>query len=460
MKKLKIEIGVIVFLWLWGSSTLMGGQIWNLSNDWDGSATLPAEWAFSSMPWIGDTGPTVPAPLNLYQESWFPQFLADPNDQSAFANGVGSIPGFGRSTNDSPFDKDYLKGDIIFHGQGVIQWTSPIDGTVKVSSAAWGVESTSNKQELFILEDGIFNGTQRDHHLGSFSGLTTSRANPLSGQITFPVTTGQVVGVWIPSGAATFGAVSVEIEDVTQPQDPNQEWELSTDWDGSSSLSPPWFFAQMNFATPSVINQYLMKNYVATWLAAELADPNPQPAFAPGVGGIPGFARSVNNNPLGKDYLVDDIVMHGQALIGWISPLNGTIQVDATAWGVESPGFSQDLYILEDGIFDNDAKDHLIGSFSGATNPRNNPLSGSATFAVRKNQRVAIWIPSGAATFAGVTAQISIIALGDQNAPPLPWCEAQPLFDLNGDCWVNLLDFSIFLLEWLDCGLDLQDQCF
>lgn len=44
--------------------------------------------------------------------------------------------------------------------------------------------------------------------------------------------------------------------------------------------------------------------------------------------------------------------------------------------------------------------------------------------------------------------------------PDVPQCISIPRGDLNGDCKVDLQDFSIFMQYWLECNLDPPEACF
>ncbi len=44
--------------------------------------------------------------------------------------------------------------------------------------------------------------------------------------------------------------------------------------------------------------------------------------------------------------------------------------------------------------------------------------------------------------------------------PDVPQCLSMPRGDFNGDCKVDLQDFSIFMQDWLECNLDPPEACF
>ena len=241
-------------------------------------------------------------------------------------------------------------------------------------------------------------------------------------------------------------------------------WNIGDDWDGSETLPSVFSFSQMNHFTSTQASPPLpVTTYIANWHSAHLGTlaggTVEQPAFVPAAGGTePGFAIAVNDNPMNMDLLAGDMVMHGQGSIDWTSPIDGLIKVDTTAWGLGSigGGGGHDLYILEDGIFNGDDSDHFIGNFSNGNSSRLLPLSGTATFDVTDGQVVRVWARSGSATFWGISANIEQVEV----VLPDPNCINPPLADFNGDCWIDSLDLLIFVNGWLDCGLDLQDQCF
>ena len=58
----------------------------------------------------------------------------------------------------------------------------------------------------------------------------------------------------------------------------------------------------------------------------------------------------------------------------------------------------------------------------------------------------------------GGTTEASLSPNGD-GTPPTPQCVNPPQADMNGDCQVNFLDMTIFTMEWLVCGYDIQSAC-
>ena len=222
MKKLSLVLTCLCLLVCVNGAFGVVGQVWNIPNDWDGSATLPPQFGFSHMNHINGTSATAPLPVTNYIANWHSPHLGiaagGTVEQPAFVPAAGGTePGFAKVVNDNPNTYDLLIGDLVSHGQGSIDWTSPITGQIKVDATAWGIGGTPNGHDLFILEDGIFNGDALDHFIGNFGNHNSSRANPLSGTETFNVTAGQVVRVWIRSGSATFWGMSANIEHVPEP---------------------------------------------------------------------------------------------------------------------------------------------------------------------------------------------------------------------------------------------------
>ncbi|MDA1276791.1 MAG: immunoglobulin domain-containing protein [Verrucomicrobia bacterium] len=148
-----------------GKCTNDSGQrmlIYDLGSNWSDTANPNGVWSYNeginplpfAASWLGGTR-TFAAP----QPAW-----------ARSANGTGHIPAWFKSAASVSIAADWQAGDVVVHstdvtngpGQGIanVTWTSPLDGTVEISGAAWLGRDVGrgNTWELYVRDNRITGG--------------------------------------------------------------------------------------------------------------------------------------------------------------------------------------------------------------------------------------------------------------------------------------------------------------
>jgi len=122
-------------------------------------------------------------------------------------------------------------------------------------------------------------------------------------------------------------------------------YDLKNDWSDSANPNGPWSYNQGVTALPSISNFY---------------PPQPnQPAFAwvqwPGTGHTPIWLKASQDNSMGLDVKLGDVVVHGTdpnntlgsgaANAVWTSSLAGSVTVTGNVWYASSENRSMDWYL-------------------------------------------------------------------------------------------------------------------
>ena len=299
-------------------------------------------------------------------------------------------------------------------------------------------------------------GQQRQQRLASQTPKTTRRSqiqriprHPLARKYTNTIALAPKAGwdrrsrAWRRPNAPMPNPTNLQVGDT---------WDLRANWSETNNPTGPWLLGSGGGGV-------MLDNMTHTEdLGADAFNNPDQPGWeSPGT--VPLFARSLSMRPLGYDILTYDVFSHGTSMVHWTNPdtnplraLNVRCYIEA--WPLRG-GTQVPVWILEDGTYNNDDNDHLIGNSGACGQSRDTHLTGWVDTTVNPGQTVGFWFAVGNY----VALQPSIEILGFEALEPI--CVDPPVGDIAGnDCWVDLLDLAALAATWLDCGLDIPAACF
>lgn len=200
---------------------------WNLKTDWSDSANPNGVWSYR------EGANALP-----HTDGWCSNQVAYVGLQPAWAyNGANNfLPSWFKSSTATYFAKDFQIGDVVGHAldpanggghaQGRIVWTSPINGNVNISGAAWLGRTSLGRSDQWIL----YHGSTQMRSGTIYSSDAYNRSNPfyfLNGSGTaslenVPVTVGDTIAVQIqptPGYTAEFMGLDLTITKVSENLD-------------------------------------------------------------------------------------------------------------------------------------------------------------------------------------------------------------------------------------------------
>lgn len=188
-------------------------------------------------------------------------------------------------------------------------------------------------------------------------------------------------------------------------------WDLKYNWSDAANPNGQWEYGDGTYGSwQGVLSTQ------SDWLPGDLHDPNAQPAWAPGQNSVPGWAKSVNDNPSGYDILTGDVFTHPFSIARWVAPADLTVRVTGNAWMLRDfNGRTNEVWIFEWGTWTDGTNEHHIADMTGVSNPRSNPITYDMTLDVVAGQPVGLFFGAKAGAgdgfpdFAGANMTIEVL---------------------------------------------------